>query len=121
MIDLKRIVGKRTVSDTDQHQIHHRAPIETRKSDWDRTADRGTDRGGKTKRSGHSNEKRSRGHTKPVRRVTRSRNGGLNTPETRVCVFATIVYLDLHKSTDPVGPIAQPLRLNLRGLHKFCV
>lgn len=40
--------------------------------------------GGKTKRSGHSNEKRSRGHTEPVRRVTRSRNGGSNTPETRV-------------------------------------
>lgn len=40
--------------------------------------------GGKTKRSGHSNEKRSRGHTKPVRRVTRSRNRGLNTSETRV-------------------------------------
>ncbi|KYM78954.1 hypothetical protein ALC53_10508 [Atta colombica] len=104
----------------ERNVIHHYAPIETRKSDWDRAVDRSTDRGGKTKRSRHSNEKRSRGHTKPVRRVTRSQNGGLNTPG-HAFVFSQPLYLDLHKSTDLVDPKAQSLHLNLRGTHKFCL
>lgn len=102
-------------------QIHHRAPIAIRKSDWNRAAYRSMDHRGKTERSGHSNEKRSRGHTKPVRRVTRSRNGGLNTPETRVRVFAIIVYLDSYKSTDPAGLTAQPAASQFARQYEFYV